>query len=203
MLSTEALSKTYGEIYLSKLSKCFNKKIYQKIDLLAFDLLNAWENKRNIFLCGNGGSGANAIHIANDLLYGSGACGEGTKLPGLRVDALTANQGIITCLSNDVGYENVFSHQLKVKGERGDLLIALSGSGNSQNIINAINTAKEIGIKSYAILGFKGGKCLEICDQPIHVEINDMQIAEDAQTIIGHICMQWLTKNKIKNVRPI
>ena len=83
----------------------------QKIDLLALDLLNAWENKKSIFLCGNGGSGANAIHIANDLLYGSGACGGGTKLPGLRVEALTANQGIITCLSNDVGYENVSINQ--------------------------------------------------------------------------------------------
>ena len=69
---------------------------------------------------------------------------------------MTANQGILTCLSNDVGYENIFSHQLKVKGTSGDLLIALSGSGNSQNIINAIETSREIGMKSYAILGFKG-----------------------------------------------
>ena len=82
-------------------------------------------------------------------------------------------------------------------------MIALSGSGNSQNVINAIETSKLIGIKTYAILGFNGGKCLQICDQPIHIEIDDMQIAEDAQTIIGHICMQWLTKNKIKNISPI
>ena len=203
MLSSETLSKTSGETYLSRLNNCFNKKIYQKIDLLALDLAYAWEHKKNIFLCGNGGSGANAIHIANDLLYGAGACGKEPKLPGLRVEALTANQGILTCLSNDVGYENIFSHQLKVKGTSGDLLIALSGSGNSQNIINAIETSREIGMKSYAILGFKGGKCLRICDQPIHIEIDDMQIAEDAQTIIGHICMQWLTKNKNKNISPI
>ena len=58
-------------------------------------------------------------------------------------------------------------------------------------------------MKSYGILGFNGGKCLEICDHPIHVEVDDMQLAEDSQTIIGHICMQWLTKNKVRNLKPM
>ena len=89
-----------------------------------------------------------------------------------------------------------FSHQLRNKASKGDLLIVLSGSGNSQNILNALEMAKKIGVYSYAILGYSGGKCLSLADCSIHFSINDMQIAEDTQLIVGHLCMQWLTKNK-------
>jgi D-sedoheptulose 7-phosphate isomerase len=75
---------------------------------------------------------------------------------------------------------------------KGDVLIAFSGSGNSPNIVRAIEEAKKIGMTSYAVLGFSGGKCKEIADVPMHFAINDMQIAEDAQVIIGHMLMQWL-----------
>ena len=121
---------------------------------------------------------------------------EKTKAPGLRIEALPANTGVITCLANDTGYENIYSHQIEVKCREGDILIALSGSGNSSNIIKALKTAKEIGVKTYAILAFEGGKCKEIADSAIHFKINDMQIAEDTQLIVGHLCMQWLNKNK-------
>ena len=120
----------------------------------------------------------------------------GKKIAGIKVEALPANPGIITCLANDTGYENIFSHQLEVKGKSGDMLIALSGSGNSDNIVRAIRTARRIGISSYAIVAFDGGICKKEADKSIHFEINDMQIAEDTQLIVGHICMQWLSKNK-------
>ena len=196
MFTSKSLSKTNGELYLDTLSRIFNEDIFKKIDSLAFDLKDAWLNKKNIFICGNGGSAANAIHIANDFLYGAGACGEGPKFPGLKVESLTSNQAVLTCLANDVGYENIFSHQLNVKGNSGDILIALSGSGNSKNIINALEISKKIGIISHAILGFKGGDCLKKCDNAIYFPVDDMQIAEDTQLIVSHICMQWLTKNK-------
>ena len=151
---------------------------------------------RNILLCGNGGSAGNAIHIANDFLYGIGNCGKGSKIPGIRVSALSANPAILTCLGNDIGFENIFSYQLKVKSKKNDLLIALSGSGNSPNVISAINTANQIGLKTFAILAFDGGKCNDIVNYPLHFNINDMQIAEDLQLIIGHLCMQWLSNNK-------
>ena len=79
------------------------------------------------------------------------------------------------------------------------MLIVLSGSGNSGNVINAIKTAKKLGLKSYAILAFNGGLCKELVDIPIHFSIEDMQVAEDTQLIVGHICMQWLSNNKPKN----
>ena len=203
MPTNTIISKTLGEIYIRKLSNIFNDSIYKKIDNLAMDLRTAWINQKNIFICGNGGSGVNAIHMANDLLYGAGSCGNPPQIPGLKVDALTSNQGILTCLSNDIGYENIFSHQLQVKGQKDDLLIVLSGSGNSPNVLNAIDISRKIGIKTFAILGFDGGQCLNKSDCAIHFPINDMQIAEDTQLIIGHICMQWLSKNKPLHMDPL
>ena len=145
-----------------------------------------------MYICGNGGSAANAIHMANDLHYGIGACGTGARVPGLKVEALPANSGVITCLANDTGYDNIYAHQLKVKGSKGDLLIVLSGSGNSVNVVRALETAKCIGINSFAIVAFSGGRCKEMAETAIHFPINDMQVAEDAQLIADHLCMQWL-----------
>ena len=189
--------------YLERLNGCFDNANLKASEKLAHDLHQAWVNGRNVYICGNGGSAANAIHIANDLHYGIGACGAGKKLPGLRVEALSANSGVVTCLANDTGYDNIFSHQLEVKSQRGDLLIALSGSGNSPNIVKALTTANQIGLETFAILAFDGGLCKEVAKTPIHFAINDMQIAEDTQLVVGHLCMQWLNSNKPDQIKPL
>ena len=132
------------------------------------------------------------MHIANDFLYGiSKRLGS-----GLRVHAPSANVSIVTCLANDEGYESIFSYQLDVQAQQGDVLIAFSGSGNSPNIIEALKTARKMGLKSFAILGYSGGKALELADHPIHFPIDDMQISEDLQLIVGHMIMQWLYQNR-------
>jgi D-sedoheptulose 7-phosphate isomerase len=118
----------------------------------------------------------------------------------MRVEALTANIGIITCLANDTGYENIYANQLKVKANKNDILIALSGSGNSDNIVNALKAAKALKMKTVAILAFSGGQCKDLADLAIHFPIHDMQIAEDTQLIIGHLCMQWLNSHKLDQV---
>jgi len=189
--------------YLERLQACFNKTNLEAIEKLAHELRKAWLDGRNIYICGNGGSAANAIHIANDLHYGIGACGPGAKLPGLRIEALPANVGVITCLANDTGYDNIYAHQLEVKSKEGDLFIALSGSGNSANITKALETANLIGVKTFAILAFSGGKCKELAETVIHFEINDMQIAEDTQLVVGHLCMQWLNSHKPDEIQPL
>ena len=95
--------------YLSQVQESFTPEILEKIENLTTDLLDAWIKHQKVFICGNGGSAANALHMANDFHYGIGACGEGKKIPGLHVDALPANTGVITCLANDTGYENIYT----------------------------------------------------------------------------------------------
>ena len=182
--------------YLKQLQESFSPEILESIESLAKELLQVWRQGRHVYICGNGGSAANAIHMANDFHYGIGACGAGPRLPGLRVEALPANAGIITCLANDTGYDNIYAHQLQVKARKDDVLIVLSGSGNSANVVHALERAKQLGMKSFAILAFSGGRCLELADVALHFEVNDMQIAEDTQLVVGHLCMQWLNTNK-------
>ncbi len=194
--TTDNLFENFASKYIKNLIYCFTDEKKSQIHYLAECLIQAWANGNKIFLCGNGGSAGNAIHIANDFIYGTGACGKGEKLPGLKVNALTSNPAVLTCLANDTGFENIFSYQLEVQADENDILIVLSGSGNSQNIVNALNVANSKGLKTFAILAFDGGKCIKIAKHPIHFAINDMQIAEDLQLIIGHLCMQWLSSKK-------
>lgn len=178
--------------YSARLQKVLATADWSSVALLAQDMLNCWQGKHRVFLCGNGGSAGNAIHLANDFLYGiakrSGA--------GMKVMALTANSAVMTCLGNDLGYEHIFSEQLAVQAQSGDLLVALSGSGNSPNIVRAIEQAKSMQVKSYAVLGYGGGKCKDLADVAIHFPVNDMQIAEDLQLIVGHMLMQYLYSNR-------
>jgi len=116
---------------------------------------------------------------------------------------LPANAGIITCLANDTGYANIYAHQLQVKGRPGDLLIVLSGSGNSANVVQALETANVMGLKTFAILAYSGGRCRELAEVSIHFAIDDMQIAEDTQLVVGHLCMQWLNSNKPTELNPL
>jgi D-sedoheptulose 7-phosphate isomerase len=153
----------------------------------------AWRDGRTIYLCGNGGSAGNANPLANAFLYGAGV----TNGAGLKVESLSANPSVLTCLANDIGYENVYAEQLRVKAEAGDVLIVLSGSGNSPNVVKALEIGAAKGMTTFAILGFSGGKCKQLAQHPIHFPVDDMQIAEDLQMVIGHICMQWLCENPL------
>ena len=201
-LTQSSFALTAGT-YLQRLQNCFSAEVLAVVETLAEELRQAWIDGRNVYICGNGGSAANAMHLANDLHYGIGACGPGPSLPGLRVEALPANAGIITCLANDTGYANIYAYQLQVKGRPGDLLIVLSGSGNSANVVKALETANAIGMNTFAILAYSGGSCRELAQVPIYFQIDDMQIAEDTQLVVGHLCMQWLNCNKPIELRPL
>ena len=174
--------------YSSRLSAALQGFDWTPVERLAYELRDCWQSGRQLFLCGNGGSGGNANHLANDFLYALSK----TKGSGLRVHSLSANPSTLTCLANDEGYDQVFSLQLAVLARAGDVLVVFSGSGNSPNIVKALEEAKTIGMTSYAVLGYSGGKAKALADVPIHFAIDDMQIAEDAQMVIGHMLMQWL-----------
>lgn len=178
--------------YAERLQKVLRESSWELVEVLAHELFDCWRTGRQVFLCGNGGSAGNAIHLANDLLYGiSKALGS-----GLRVHALPANPSVLTCLANDEGYDSIFSLQLAVHARKGDVVIVLSGSGNSPNILKALEQAKVMGVRSFAILGYSGGNAKSMADVAIHFAVDDMQIAEDMQLIVGHMLMQWLYANQ-------
>ena len=174
--------------YAERLSKQHAETDWSKVDRLGNLLEGIRRERRQLFICGNGGSAGNAIHLANDLLYGASQGGKG----GFKVEALPANSSVITCLANDIGYDYIFSQQLIVKAQAGDMLIVLSGSGNSANVVNALQTGNDLEMKTVAILGYSGGQCRNIAQFVIHFPVEDMQIAEDLQLIVGHMCMQRL-----------
>jgi len=178
--------------YAKKLSAVLDSSDWSSVSQLAKDTRKCWLEGRQVFLCGNGGSAGNAIHLANDYLYGIAR----RTGKGLKVQALSANSAVITCLANDVGYESIYSEQLAVLAEPGDLLVVLSGSGNSPNILRVLDQAKSMGVKSYAVLGYSGGRCKSLADVSIHFPIDDMQISEDMQMVVGHMIMQWLYQNQ-------
>jgi D-sedoheptulose 7-phosphate isomerase len=184
--------------YSKRLNAALEGFDWSPVERLAYDLRDCWQTGRQVFLCGNGGSGGNANHLANDFLYALSK----TRGSGLRVHSLSSNPSVITCLANDEGYDNVFALQLAVLARNGDVLITFSGSGNSPNILKALEEGKTLGMTSYAVLGFSGGKAKALADVPIHFALDDMQIAEDAQMIVGHMIMQWLYAQR-SDVTPV
>ena len=176
--------------YANALSSTLKERQWEDVDRFANSLLKIWQKNSRLLICGNGGSSANATHLANDLLYGIGS----GHIPGMNVEALTANSAVLTCLANDVGYESIFSAQIEAKGNPSDMLLVLSGSGNSPNVIEALEIGNKIGMETWAIVGFSGGRCAKLADHTIHLRVSDMQMAEDFQLIVGHMCMQWLKK---------
>lgn len=178
--------------YSRRLQDVLQRADWMAVVCLAEELRDCWVSGRQVFLCGNGGSAGNAIHLANDFLYGVSK----KRGSGLRVTALPANSSVITCLANDEGYDEIFSLQLAVQGRQGDVLIALSGSGNSPNILKALEQARVMRMKSFAILGYSGGKAKAMTDVAIHFSVEDMQISEDMQLVVGHMVMQWLYQHQ-------
>lgn len=143
-------------------------------------LFESVSKAKRVFLIGNGGSAANAIHIANDWI----AHGVDAR-PLLDIATITA-------IANDFGYENIFSRQIQVIGSEGDMLLALSGSGNSPNILRAIKTAKKKGMVVWAIVGSPHSKASRLAHFTIEGGV-DMQDAEEKQLLIGHEVMRCLS----------
>ena len=133
--------------YSNRLQKTLNSQEWDNVYLLARDMREVWQSGKRLYICGNGGSAGNAIHLANDFNYG---IAKKTGI-GIRIIALPANSAVISCLANDISYSEIFSQQLAVHGESDDILIVLSGSGNSPNVVRALEKAKHLGMgtKSY------------------------------------------------------
>lgn len=204
--------------YLGELQAYRNREIeaYKRLDLEAVNtVMNVLEKARlsgkHIFICGNGGSAATASHYAGDFNKGVnmgllGVDGHNTdglsnaeKMKGIPLynfECLSDNVPTMMAVSNDESYTEAFRFPLSVKMKEDDILIGISGSGNSVNVINAMEYAKEHGGTTIAIVGYSGGKMKKMADYTIHVDINDMQIAEDLHMVLGHMMMWVLSYGK-------
>lgn len=152
----------------------------------ALNLLDETRKKKGrIYICGNGGSAATASHFQNDFNKG---VSEYIDLP-FRFHCLNDNMATIMAIANDIGYEEVFRFQLRGNLEPGDVLVAISGSGNSPNVLNAVEYAKERGIKIIGLTGFDGGKLKKLSDISLHVPVNSMQVTEDIHMVFDHLMM--------------
>jgi D-sedoheptulose 7-phosphate isomerase len=154
-------------------------------------LLDARERGASIFFRGNGGSASTASHFANDI-----AVGTNSYAKPFRAISLTDNQAIITAIGNDFGFDEIFSRQLQLLGKQGDIVVAISASGNSKNLLKAFEYANENGIKTVAITGFSGGAMKEMADEGIHVPTGSKEYgpAEDAHMILDHLIGNYLLR---------
>jgi len=154
-------------------------------------IITAFDQKRTVFTCGNGGSATTASHMAADL-------GKNSAMPGkerLRVIGLSDNMSWFSALGNDLGYENVFVEQLANFLQAGDVLIAISASGNSPNVVKAAEYAREHGGKVIGLVGFKGGKLKELSNVAVHLQIDDYGPVEDGHLMLDHIFVEGLREH--------
>lgn len=191
IFSQTASKEEFAAGYAQYLSQLLLNLSTQQIASFIDALLQARETGKTIFFIGNGGSAATASHFANDLLAGMRLRKEQKPFKAL---ALTDNNALMTALANDEGYEDVFSKQLEVLMEPGDILVAISASGNSPNLIKAIDLAKSRGNLTFGLVGFDGGKMKQICDRHILVETakGEYGPVEDVHMVLDHLVTGYL-----------
>src|SRR6516164_2812946 len=164
-----------------------------EIQKLADWIYDCYQRRKFVFVIGNGGSGSNASHFCEDL----GKCTlrradfDNDRKKRLRILSLTDNTPYILAWANDEGFERVFAEQLKNLASPGDLLIAISGSGNSPNVLRAVDWANKNGLKTFGCTGFDGGKLRKLAQQSLHVPLDDMGIVESIHLTAFH----WVVDN--------
>ena len=172
--------------YLDRVCRQIQELDLDQLQRLSDLIEGAYHAGRFVFLCGNGGSGANASHLSEDLAKCTLRDFENQKR--LKVLSLTDNTAGIMAWANDEGYDRIFVEQLKNLASPGDLLLAISGSGNSPNILKAVDWANRQGLTTVGITGFGGGKLKDLARHNVHVAIDDMGIAESIHQVVFH----WL-----------
>ena len=184
----------YLEAINSQISKV-NEKILNKALLI---IENSIKNKKTLFVCGNGGSAAISNHYVCDYLK---LIRTNTKFKP-KVISLSSNHELISAISNDIDYSKIFSYQLETLATKGDLVILISSSGNSKNIVNAIKISKKLGLKTIGFSGFKGGYLKRNSDCSINISLNNYGQSEDSHHVLMHCLMQYFVQ-KFSNKKTL
>lgn len=180
----------YSERLKSSLTNLNNNDLEDVYELL----VNAIKEKSSIYTCGNGGSSAIAEHLVCDFVKGIAS---DTSISPKVVPLLSTP--LITAIANDFSYEDIFSYQIQKYGLEGDILLTVSSSGNSENIIRAIKQAKSMNVRTISFVGFDGGRAKDISDVCIHVNSNNYGVVEDAHHALMHIFAQFLRLKNLNN----
>ena len=169
--------------YINSVQNAINDLDLSQIEALAEAFYSTYQKGGNIYTMGNGGSGASASHAAGDFLKGA-SYGLDKRF---KMICLNDNLPALMAIANDIGYEAIFIEQLKNFLGPDDLVVGISGSGNSLNVVQALEYAKAQGVKTAALTGFKGGKCHTMVDISVHVPVMDMEVTEDVHMVIFNI----------------
>lgn len=178
------------ENYIKNEIETLIKLNLSEIESVINELLIRLENGNNIYIFGNGGSAATASHFANDFNKGVSEHIE----KKFNFVCLNDNVPTIMAIANDIGYDQIFAFQLKGRLKKEDLVIGLSGSGNSPNVLEAIQYAKTQNAVTVGITGYDGGKLKNICDISLHIPVNNMQITEDLHMVMDHLMMTVISE---------
>ncbi len=188
--------------YLQAVQATINNLDPEVIASFATHLENAYNSNQSIYVIGNGGSAANASHFAQDLA--KGIFFEKPVAKTMKAISLTDNIAHITAIANDTGYQNIFSAQLNTFANTGDVLICISGSGNSTNIVEAVKAAKQKNMFVIGVTGFDGGQLKTMADFSVHVPLNEMCTVESIHSIIFHLIVlelrERLTGQKVSGI---
>jgi D-sedoheptulose 7-phosphate isomerase len=180
--------RSIAQDYVSRLRNVLAELDLDAVAAATAVLLDAYENGHTVFICGNGGSASTASHMAADLGKNTVAAGK----PRLRVLSLNDNMAWFSALANDLGYENVFVEQMGNLLQPRDVLIVLSASGNSPNVVQAAEFAKAHGGRILALVGFQGGRLRGLADVAIHVKCDAYGPVEDVHLVLNHIFTEAL-----------
>jgi D-sedoheptulose 7-phosphate isomerase len=191
----------FAKDYLSGLKDILDRLPLKPIDEIIHAIEQARDEGRQIFVIGNGGSAATASHMMNDLCKGTLGHKGDAPWPRLRVIALTDNVSLMTAWANDTDFNHIFSEPLKNLAQRQDVLVAISASGNSPNIIAAVEAAKQIGMTVLGLTGFTGGKLAKMADVSLVVPSDGYGPVEDVHMILDHIITSYLYE-KLKATHP-
>ena len=173
--------------YVSLLSRAFEAVDREQLAAAQAALVDAAENGKAIFAIGNGGSAAISDHLVCDLSKGT----HHDQHPTLRAQSMTSNAALYSAMANDLGFENVFAGQIGLYGRPGDILIAISSSGESANIVRAVAAAQGLGMTVIGLSGFSGGQLRRTADISLHVPVDNYGIVEDAHQAIMHVIAQY------------
>jgi phosphoheptose isomerase len=185
---------SFAREYLAGLKAVMDRVNMAQVAAFIAELERAYQEDRQIFIIGNGGSAGTASHMACDLAKTVRGKRPDPGTRPFRAMSLTDNVALITAIGNDVGFEHVFTEQLVPFARRGDLLVVITGSGNSPNVVNAVRLAREMGLRTTGMLGFDGGAVLPLLDTPVLIPDFSYGFVEDLHMVLDHLVTAYFSR---------